>query len=87
MNIGPALVHVDFATITPIDKSLSSNEHHLAYYRQLMSAEQAAKRKKLGLWYYAEPTRQLTSAVFSKMMSFVLQKRQMQLKPASTTST
>lgn len=83
--MGPALVGVGFATIMPIDKRLASNEHHLAYYRQLMMAEQAAKRKQLGLWYYAEPTKRLTAALVGKMMSFVFQKRQMQLKPATTT--
>lgn len=72
MNLGESLVSIGFGSI--VDNSLKTDDKYWAnYYRKLKKAEAYALRKKLGIKYYINPTRQVLS-LFGKKVEDLIRK-------------
>ncbi|EFA07234.1 uncharacterized protein LOC659618 [Tribolium castaneum] len=72
VNVGESLVRIGFGQVVDVDKPISSDRTFLAYYHRLQGAEKYAKRKKMGLKYYINPTKSALVLAAKSLNSMVL---------------
>lgn len=70
VNVGESLVSIGFGSI--IDNTLKTDDKYwINYYNKLKKAEAYALRKKLGIKYYVNPTRQVLSTFGRKVEELI----------------
>lgn len=68
--MGESLVSIGFGSIA--DSTLKTDDKYWAnYYKKLKKAESYALRKKLGIKYYVNPTRQVLSTFGKKVEDLI----------------
>lgn len=70
VNVGESLVSIGFGTIA--NSILKTDDKYWTnYYKKLKKAEAYALRKKLGIKYYVNPTRQVLTTFAKKVEELI----------------